>query len=126
MFLGRFRTTFSGKNRIILPKKFRQELATSEIILIPGLDGGIWGFGKDDFKNLSNEILQLPLTESRGRLLRRQFFESAEQMDLDKQGRFIIPSEFVRNAFLNTEILIIGAGDHFEIWNPEEYKKLMK
>jgi MraZ protein len=125
MFLGRYITTFNGKNRIILPKKFRQELSSYEIILIPGLDGGIWGFGKEEFEDLGREILKLPLQESRGRLLRRQFFSKAEQTDLDKQGRFILPNMLVTNALIKQKILIIGAGDHFEIWNPEEYEKLM-
>ena len=125
MFLGKYRTTFSGNKRVILPKKFRQSLKENEILLMLGLDGGIWGFAKVDFENLGKEILKLPLQEMTGRMLRRRFFGSAEQMDLDKQGRFIIPLKFVTNALLDKEILIIGAGDHFEIWDPEQYEKFM-
>lgn len=126
MFLGRYETTFNGYNRIILPKKIRQELSSGEILVIPGIDGGIWGFSKLDFEQIGQEILKLSLEEERGRMSRRRFFGSAEQMDLDKQGRVVLPTSFVTNAFLKKTILIIGAGDHFEIWDPVAYEELIE
>ena len=58
MFLGQFITTFSGKNRIVLPKKFRQEVADGVIYLIEGFDGGIWGFKTQDWEREAGKRLE--------------------------------------------------------------------
>ena len=126
MFLGSFQTKFSGKNRVILPKKFRSEIGKSnEIILTRGLDGCIWGFNKKDWEKEAERQLEIPLTEDKGRYLRRNLFASAESTELDLQGRFVITSSLVDFAHLGEEVILIGAGDHFEIWNPSNWGKII-
>lgn len=126
MFLGQFNTTFSGKNRIVLPKKFRQEIIDGVIYLMKGFDGGIWGFKTVDWETEARKRLDEELTSTSGRRERRTFFSSAEICSLDGQGRFIIPEGMVERANLQEHILIIGAGDHFEIWNESEYQKVLE
>ena len=127
MFLGTSTLKFSGKGRVILPKKFRVELKQArEIILSQGLDGCIWGFSKKEWEKQGKEQLEIPITETRGRYLRRLLFASAESIELDHQGRFVIPISLMGFAQIKTEILLIGAGDHFEIWNPSEWQAVMK
>ena len=125
MFLGTFITTFSGKNRIILPKKFRSELnGESIVILTRGFDGDIWGFSQKEFSDEAQKQLAFPLTEERGRLLRRFTFGQAQQSDLDKQGRFIIPDFLSEYAHLSEKIVLVGSGDHFEIWDDDRWRKI--
>ena len=120
MFLGSFKTYFSGKNRLILPKKFRKELGNEERFYIYlGDNGEIWGFNKENWIKQAESILEIPLSSEEGRKKRLSFFPRADECILDNQGRFIVPSEFVENINLKNEVLIVGAGDHFEIWNPE-------
>ncbi len=122
MFLGMYKTRFSGKNRVILPKKFRQELTQQkEFILTRGLDGCIWGFSKSDWETQSQKQLELSINTEEGRYIRRYFFSSAEVLELDNQGRFIIPTNLIDYAKIETEVLMIGAGDHFELWNPNSW-----
>lgn len=124
MFLGKFITTFSGKGRIVLPKKFRQEVKDGIIYIIEGFDGGIWGFNTEGWNKEAEKRLSEDLLSNRGRRERRIFFSSAEKCDLDGQGRFVLPESFSKRAELK-EILIVGAGDHFEIWNPKTYQKIL-
>jgi MraZ protein len=126
MFLGQFITTFSGKNRIVLPKKFRQEVADGVIYLIEGFDGGIWGFKTQDWEREAGKRLEQDLTSTSGRRDRRKFFSSADICSLDGQGRFIIPEAMVERAHLKEHILIVGAGDHFEIWEDSDYQKVLE
>jgi MraZ protein len=126
MFLGQFNTTFSGKNRVVLPKKFRQEVIDGTIYLIKGFDGGIWGFKTEDWEKEARKRLDEDLTSTSGRRERRTFFSSAEICILDGQGRFIIPEGMVERANLTEHILIIGTGDHFEIWDESEYQKVLE
>lgn len=127
MFLGTYKTYFTGKNRITLPKKFRKELGNQDIFyILMGEDGEIWGFNLEEWRKEAENRLKLPLSSEKGRSERRQFFSKAMDCDLDSQGRFIIPTEFVEYANLTQEILIVGAGDHFEIWNPRNWEKETK
>lgn len=124
MFLGNYKSKFF-KNRIILPKKFRKEVDDQEVILTKGLDGCIWGFAKKDWVPQARKQLEKSVFGSQGRFLRRRFFSQAFYVELDHQGRMVIHPSLIDFAQIRKEVLLIGAGDHFEIWNPGNLSKLM-
>lgn len=124
MFLGSFKTIFSGKNRLILPKRFRKELGNEDkFYILLGENGEIWGFDPENWSHLSESILKLPLSTEEGRIKRLRLFPRAEECSLDGQGRFILPQEFIENLDFKNEVLIIGAGDHFEVWDLKIWQK---
>ncbi|MDO8429367.1 MAG: cell division/cell wall cluster transcriptional repressor MraZ [Candidatus Daviesbacteria bacterium] len=124
MFLGEHFLQFSGQGRIILPAKIRDNLET--VILVRGLDGCIWGFSESFWQEESDKYLKVPLTEVEGRNMRRYIFSAAEKVVLDNQGRFVIPLPLVSHANLKGQVAVIGAGDHFEIWDVGAWKKVKK
>ena len=126
MFLGEYQTKFSGKGRIILPHKFRQELTDKKVILSRGFENCIWGFDIRDFEEEARKQLEISATEERARYMRRYLFSGSESVELDVQGRIIIPSALLNFASVTGEIVIIGAGDHFEIWDNKRWKKHLK
>lgn len=126
MFLGTYHISFTGINRIILPKKLREELGDKpELILTRGMDGCVWGFDKISWENQMARQLEVPITDQTGRAIRRYIFSGAETADLDKQGRFIIPKELLTYADIKQQIVLIGAGDHFEIWAEQSWEKIL-
>ena len=56
----------------------------------------------------------------------QQVFSQAEEVDCDKQGRFVVPTYLRDYAGITEEIVIIGAGDHFEIWDKDEWDNLSR
>lgn len=127
MFLGSFKTLFSGKNRLVLPKRFRRELGNEDkFYIILGENGEVWGFDPVNWLKLVESILEIPLSSNEGRVKRLKLFPKAEECVLDSQGRFILPQEFIENLDFKEEVLIIGAGDHFEIWNVDLWEKQLK
>ena len=117
MFLGSFRPSFDlNSRRIALPKKIREYLATNEIILSFGFEKCIFGFDTQAWQKQSEKQLDRPITDRTSRDIRRFFFAPAEHIRLDDQGRFVIPSGLLEYAEVKSPI-IIGAGDHFEIWD---------
>jgi MraZ protein len=127
MYLGRFKTYFSGKNRLILPKKLRKELGNEEkFYIILGLDGEIWGFDVINWHKLAEKVLEAPLFTREGIVERRKLFANADECILDGQGRFIVPQEFIDLAGLDREIVLVGAGDHFEIWDQKKWSEIQK
>ncbi len=123
MFLGEYQTRFSGRGRIILPRKFRQELKSKEVILSRGFEKCIWGFDLKDFEDEARKQLEISATEERARYMRRYLFSGSESVELDAQGRIIIPSTLLDFASVKATVAIIGAGDHFEIWDAKVWKK---
>jgi len=126
MFLGEYQTKFSGQGRIILPKKFRKELlGVKEIVLSRGYEGCIWGYSVTDFEKVAERQLAISPTEEGARSIRRYLFSGAEETILDEQGRFVIPKNLIEYAGLAEEVVLIGTGDHFEIWNPEKWVEMI-
>lgn len=126
MFLGEYKISFSGKGRIVLPRKLRGELKGELIILSRGFENCVWGFSPEGFEKEAQKTLGSSATEERARNLRRYLFASSVPVELDSQGRFVIPSALLTYAKLENEIVVIGTGDHFEIWNNNLWKKHIK
>lgn len=123
MFLGEYQTKFFSPGRVILPKNLRNELASNVIILSKGFEDCIWGFSEKDFNREAKKTLEISVTEERARFLRRYIFASAMPAELDSQGRFTVPSTLLTYAKIKKEAVIVGAGDHFEIWDTKIWQK---
>lgn len=127
MFLGEYKVKFTGQGRIVLPRKFRNGIEGEKtVVLSRGMDGCIWGFSKSDWEEEVKKQLEVPVTEKAGRDLRRYLFSAAEMVMVDEQGRFVIPGVLLEYAELKDEAVVIGAGDHFEVWAPSVWKSLLK
>ncbi|MEX2028352.1 MAG: hypothetical protein WD988_02530 [Candidatus Curtissbacteria bacterium] len=124
MFLGSYKPSFDLKSRrLALPKKIRDYLATSEIILSYGFEKCIFGFDTKTWEDQSAKQLEDSINARSARDIRRFFFASAVSSALDPQGRFIIPSNLLEYAKITAPV-IIGAGDHFEIWENKRWVRL--
>ncbi len=122
MFLGEYDLKFTGQGRIVLPRRFREELGEDIIILSRGLDNCIWGFEKSAWEEEAKRQLEHSVTEKEALNLRRYLFSAAEQVSLDRQGRFVIPTKLLEYAQIGEEVIVIGAGDHFEVWDPKRWQ----
>ena len=123
MFLGSYIPSFDKHSRrIALPKKIRDYLATSEVILSFGFEKCIFGFDVKAWEEEAKKQLDLPLTERHPRDIRRFIFSSAAAIKFDDQGRFVIPVNYLEYADIKKPI-VIGAGDHFEIWDEKNWKE---
>jgi MraZ protein len=126
MFLGQYSAQLSVGSRVSLPKKIREQITGSEIVLSKGFDGCIFGFNKNTWESVSEEELITPITSSEGRKIRRQLFAAAEVVVQDEQGRCVISQSLREYAHLSKSISIIGAGDHFELWDYDTWEKYSK
>ncbi|OGG32304.1 division/cell wall cluster transcriptional repressor MraZ [Candidatus Gottesmanbacteria bacterium RIFCSPLOWO2_02_FULL_40_10] len=129
MFLGTFEPNLMEKGRLALPKKIREELGGRRLVLTIGFDHCIFGFTEKMWETVTGPEMSRPLFSDKvGRDLRRKMFSEAISIELDSQGRFVIPANMIDFAQITDTIRIIGAGDHFEIWSKnkwEEYRAEM-
>lgn len=124
MFLGTYEHNLMEKGRIALPKKLRSVLEGQRLILRIGIEPCIVGFKESAWvENTKDELSKPFFLDKNGRDNRRRIFSSAEYAELDGQGRFVLPKSMVDHAKIKTKVTIIGAGDHFEIWETGEWEK---
>lgn len=123
MFLGTFEVVLNEKNRVALPAKLRRELTARELVLSIGFEKCILGFEEKKWAEVTAADLSRPLSDAEGRNLRRKLCMNAQMIELDAQGRFVVPELMINYAAVGKEAVLIGAGDHFEIWNAEEWEK---
>ncbi|MFL7894030.1 MAG: division/cell wall cluster transcriptional repressor MraZ [Anaerolineales bacterium] len=121
MFLGQYHHTVDQKGRLTVPARYRDLLAAEGAYLTQGFDQNINVYPIPIFERISIRVNKLSMTDPSARTLRRLMFSNAELVVLDKAGRILIPN-FLREAFnLDSEAVIIGMGDYFEIWSPEKW-----
>jgi len=124
MFLGTYEHNLLGKTRLSLPKKLRLALDDEKLIVRIGLEPCIVGFKESDWiENTRQEIARPFFSDKEGRDTRRNIFADAEYAELDSQGRFVLPQSMVEHAKIKDKVTIIGAGDHFEIWDESLWQK---
>ena len=124
MFLGTFEILLTDNNRLSLPKKIRQELGSQNLVITIGFDKCVFGFAEKSWDDKTKLELERPLfSDLDGRNLRRKMFSQAEKINLDAQGRFVLADTMVSYAEIEKNIVIIGAGDHFEIWSKEKWEE---
>ncbi|MCL4397606.1 cell division/cell wall cluster transcriptional repressor MraZ [Patescibacteria group bacterium] len=107
-----------------LPSKIRKALGSEELVLSTGFDKCVFGFSPDGWEKMVQAGFDKPVFTADGRLVRRQFFSEAEVIEYDAQGRITVPVELRKYAELKPEVVVVGAGDHFEIWEKKEWEKV--
>lgn len=123
MFLGTFSPSLASTGQVALPVKLRSALGSDRAIITTGFDKCIFGFSLTEWQKLGEMELIKPLSTIEGRNVRRRMYAEAVEVDLDDQGRFVIPEILRSYAGINEKIAVIGAGDHFEIWDKNEWEK---
>lgn len=122
MFIGEYQHALDIKNRIIIPSKFR-EVLVDKVIITKGLDGCLYAYAKEEWKTLVEKLNKLPLTSKDARAFARFFFSGANEVDIDKQGRALIPQNLIEYSGIKKEIVSIGVSTRIEIWSKESYEQ---
>jgi MraZ protein len=120
MFLGTYAPRLDEKGRIILPAKFRDELAGG-VVMTRGQENCIYVFSTREFEDLHEKIRQAPVTSKQARDYLRVFLSGASAETPDKQHRVTIPAALRSYANLDRDLVVIGAGSRAEIWDAESW-----
>jgi MraZ protein len=123
MFLGQFTYTLDVKGRLTVPSRFRDELPL-QAVLTRGLDICLVLYPIDVWTEISQKVTALPITDTRGRALRRIFFADAVHVELDRQGRILIPDRLREYAGLDlsAEVVVVGLDRFIELWRPDRWE----
>lgn len=122
MFIGEFKHNLDLKGRIAIPVKFRNKL-TGGAIITRGLDRCLFIFGNKDWEILAQKLIALPLSQANSRAFSRLMLAGAMDVEIDKQGRILIPDYLREYANLKKEAVFTGLYNRIEIWDSEAWKQ---
>ncbi|ACS30874.1 division/cell wall cluster transcriptional repressor MraZ [Micrococcus luteus] len=120
MFLGTYTPRLDEKSRLILPAKFREELAEG-LVLTRGQERCIYVFSAREFERVHEQMRSAPLSSRQARDYIRVFLSGASDEVPDKQGRVTVPAPLRQYAGLDRDVTVIGAGTRVEIWDSESW-----
>ena len=120
MLIGEYEHSLDTKGRLIMPAKLRQDMG-DKFIVTKGLDGCLFVFSQNEWLNFETKLKALPLSDKIARNFVRFFLSGATECEIDKQGRFLIPTNLRETASLQKEVVIIGVGTRIEIWDKEKW-----
>jgi MraZ protein len=117
MLLGEYEHTIDEKNRLTLPAKFRQAFAEG-VVITRGMDGCLFAYPRSDWERLVESRLgELDPFSREGRVMERFFFSGAAEVEVDRQGRIMVPATLARGVSLGREVVVAGVRDRLEIWD---------
>lgn len=121
MLIGEYQHNLDPKGRVFMAARFRDELG-EHFVVTKGLDNCLFIYSLEEWKSLEEKIRTLPLSKARN--LQRFFFAGAAELEADKQGRVLIPANLREYAFLEKDVMIIGASSRVEIWDRQRWNDL--
>lgn len=122
VFLGTHFPKLDDKGRVILPAKFRDELATG-LVMTRGQERCLYVFTQRGFESIHDRIRQAPVNNKQARDFLRVFLSGANQDIPDGQGRVTIPASLREYAGLDRDLTVIGVGDRAEIWDTQAWNE---
>ena len=121
MFMGEYDHTIDAKGRLIIPSKFRESLG-EEFVITKGLDGCLFVYDNQEWNAFEEKLKALPLNKKDNRQFVRFFLAGAAQVEVDKQGRILVPGNLRDFAELEKDVVLVGVASRIEIWSKARWE----
>ena len=121
MFLGTHNPRLDEKGRLILPAKYRDELAGG-VVITKGQERCLYLFPQEEFTRITEALRTAPVTAKAARDYSRILFASASDELPDRQGRITVPAPLRGYAGLQRDCVVIGANTRLEIWDSQAWE----
>ena len=122
MFYGSYSHNLDNKGRLVVPSKMRDELGAKAYIL-KGYDGCLSIYKEADFAKLMEKINSLSFNKKSARLFIRAQLDSVCELEIDRQGRALLPTSLLNRYNIGKEVIVVGVYDHIEVWNKKDYEE---
>ena len=123
-FLGRYDYSMDERGRVPVPPRYRDSLLRGAV-LNQGPDACLRLFTEESFQQQADLYTSQPANQRGARLTRHSFFANSFGVEPDRQGRILIPAALRTYAGLDGAVVVAGAGEWLEIWNPERFEEEM-
>ena len=127
-FTGEHECKLDAKGRLVLPSRLKSvlpEASKKNMIIRKGFEPNLILYPLNEFQNIYSRISSLNEFSSEQRKLKRNLFSSISQVELDSNGRFLLPKSMVSYCEAEKDIILVGMGNVIELWSIKNYKKYL-
>jgi MraZ protein len=123
LLTGTHPRTLDDKKRLALPKRVREVLGEPGTLFVtPGPDQSLWIYTRAELEQLAAKLDQAPAADAEARVFRRLYFAQTEQVDVDRNGRILVPDRLAQFAALQHDVVLVGVRDHLELWDAAKWQ----
>ena len=119
--MSRYNHTIDPKGRLSIPSKYREVLG-DEFVISKGMGGCLFVYTSEEWKTFAVKLKSLPLTNKKARQFARFFLAGAAEVEVDKQGRILVPNILREFAQISKDVVLIGVASRIEIWSRERFE----
>lgn len=125
MFIGEYYHSLDEKGRLAIPVKFRSAFAPGAVVT-RGLDNCLFVYPKKDWAQLADRLAKLPISKANTRAFARLMLAGAMEVDIDKQGRVVLPDYLREFSLLKKNVVVTGLYNRLEIWDKVKWDQYRK
>lgn len=122
MFIGEYQHNIDSKGRLAVPVKFRKALVKGAVVT-KGLDDCLFLYTKDEWQKLAEKLAKLPISKANTRAFSRLMLAGAMDVEVDAQGRMLIPDYLRQYCGAVKKVVIAGLYNRLEIWDEAKWNK---
>ncbi len=122
MFMGEFQHSVDAKGRLIVPAKLREGLG-DRFIATKGLENCLFVFPQREWEAFGDKLRALPMASGAARAFTRLFFSGATEVEVDPQGRILLPANLREYAGIDKDVVIVGVSSRVEIWAKPKWEE---
>lgn len=124
-FTSEYESKLDSKGRLVLPARIKSQLPEGggELVIRRGFESCLIVYPMVEFKKVFSKISGLNEFNEEYRKLQRNFLAGVVTVELDSNGRFLIPRNMLAYASIEKEVTLVGIGNKVELWNPSLYAK---
>ena len=124
-FTSEFECKLDAKGRLVLPSRIKAQLPpeSDELVIRKGFEPCLILYPMVEFKKVFSKISGLNEFNEEYRTLQRNFLSGVVTLELDNNGRLLIPKNFLAYAHVDKDVVLVGTGNKVEVWNPKTYEK---
>jgi MraZ protein len=127
-FSSEYECRLDAKGRIVLPAKIKAQLpeaSGNNIVVTRGFEPCLVVYPQVEWKKVFSKVSGLNEFNEEYRNFQRNFLRGNTEVDLDSNGRFLIPKSMLKHAQIEKEVIVVGMGNRVELWNPSIYEKYL-
>jgi MraZ protein len=115
------------KNRLVLPERVREYLGDSgTLFLTPGPEACLWLTCAAGVERRADRFERDAAEHAEAHAAGRLHLAQTERVSADRTGRIAIPEHLAQLAGLRQDVVLIGANDHFEIWDAQRWQEYVR
>lgn len=122
MFIGEYEHAMDEKGRMAVPVKFRK-LLKGGVVVTRGLDHALYLYPAAEWRKVAEKLSKLPINQANSRAFSRHMLGGAADIEIDSQGRILVPDYLRRHAGIESRAVVVGLYNRIEIWSEARWSE---